>query len=458
MRRAVFLCAGVLVLVVALAGCDAGAFQIRTGALERSWQTWEAAGVPAASLAPARERLTQVQAERSGPIPYSVISAALVEDPLADVEKMGERAHSDAVTAARGRAETALAALQKIGGTNYETAYEDHVVELARGREPIDFDRLGAAWRHEATVLQGLQNDLSNASGGLSGGLPRDVVEGSVHLSSLATSLEAAGLPTGSGWQAVAGAQMYLRQGYAPMLQQHGAVQKELQAALSELQGRMDQWNGARQALSQAEGLLPRLESLGAGKDFQGRLDQVRQSLGAVHDDAALAQGAQAARKLLSDMQAAQQGSLPVQTVTTAIPCIPGAPQDLIVIHLATQQLVAYNSGCPWLRTPVTTGRPALPTDRGTFQIFGKYPAFHMVSQWPKTSPFYYPPTWVYNAMEFVSDGTFIHNANWEPPSAYGPGSQYGPYSSHGCVHVMDGPLQQLYSWAPIGTTVQVGD
>jgi hypothetical protein len=431
---------------------------MRAGALERSWQAWEAVGVPAASLAPARERLAQVQSQRSGPIPYSVISAALVEDPLADVEKMGEQAHSDAVTAARGRAETALASLQAIGGANYETAYEDHVLELAQPREPAGFDSLAAAWRHEATVLQGQQNDLANASGGLSGGLPRDVVEGSVHLRGLATSLEAAGLPTGSGWQAVAGAQMYLRQGYAPMLQQHGGIQKELQAALSELQNRMNQWNGAQQALSQATGLLPKLESLGAGKDFQSRLDQVRQSLHAVHDDGALAQGAQAARKLLSDMQAAQQGSLPLQSAATAIPCIPGAPQNLIVIHLATQQLVAYTAGCPWLRTPVTTGRPALPTDRGTFQIFGKYPAFHMVSQWPKTSPFYYPPTWVYNAMEFVSDGTFIHNANWEPASAYGPGSQYGPYSSHGCIHVMDGPLQQLYSWAPIGTTVQVGD
>ena len=252
--------------------------------------------------------------------------------------------------------------------------------------------------------------------------------------------------------------QVYLRQPYVAMLRQHAAVQKELQAALTELQGRMDLWNGAQQALSQARQLLPRLESLGAGSDFQGRLDQVRQSVGQARDDQALNQGAQAARKLVSDMQAAIQGTLPLQDAATPLPCITGAPQDLIVIHLATQQLVAYENGCPWLRTPVTTGRPALPTDRGTFRIFAKYPAFHMVSEWPPSSPFYYPPTWVYHAMEFVSDGTFIHNANWQPPSTYGPGSQYGPYASHGCVHVMDGPLARLYSWAPIGTTVQVGN
>ena len=279
-----------------------------------------------------------------------------------------------------------------------------------------------------------------------------------MRLRGLATGLDEAGLPSASGWWVEADAQMYLRQPYAAMLRRHAAIQTELQAGLTELQGRTDLLNGAEQGLRQAELLLPRLDSLGAGEDFQGRVDQLRQTIGAAHDDVALNQAAQVARQLVGDMQAAEQGSLPLQGAATPIPCIPGAPQDLIVIHLATQELVAYDNGCPWLRTPVTTGRPALPTDRGTFHIFAKYPAFHMVSEWPRSSPFYYPPTWVYHAMEFVGDGTFIHNANWQPASTYGPGSQYGPYASHGCVHVMDGPLLQLYNWAPVGTTVQVGN
>jgi len=56
------------------------------------------------------------------------------------------------------------------------------------------------------------------------------------------------------------------------------------------------------------------------------------------------------------------------------------------------------------------------------------------------------------------ADGTFIHSAEWEPNSAYGPGSQNGPYASHGCVHVMNGPLATLYSWAQIGATVIIED
>jgi lipoprotein-anchoring transpeptidase ErfK/SrfK len=81
-----------------------------------------------------------------------------------------------------------------------------------------------------------------------------------------------------------------------------------------------------------------------------------------------------------------------------------------------------------------------------------------MVSPWPLGSPFYYPPTWVGDAMEFIGNGTFLHSADWEPDGAFGPDSDDGPYASHGCVHVLPGPLQQLYDWAAIGTTVVVGD
>jgi lipoprotein-anchoring transpeptidase ErfK/SrfK len=136
--------------------------------------------------------------------------------------------------------------------------------------------------------------------------------------------------------------------------------------------------------------------------------------------------------------------------------CAPGAPAKLIVVHLVTQQLVAEDSGCPWLQAPVTTGRPALPTLRGTFQIFYKAPSYTMVSPWPRGSPFWYPTTVVTWAMEFIRNGTFIHGASWEPAGAYGPGSEYGPYASHGCVHVPPGPLERLYAWAPLGTTVLV--
>src|SRR5437879_2806483 len=198
MRRVVFLFTGALALVVLLAGCDAGALEIRTLALERSWQAWEAAGVPASSLTPARARLAQVWSQRSGPIPFSVISASLVRDPLVQAEAAGQRAHDSAVVAARARAEIALTSLQSIAGANYETTYENEILELVRAREPADLDRLASAWRHQAATLKGQREALATASGGLSGGLPTDVVQESVHLLGLANGLEAAGLSTGS--------------------------------------------------------------------------------------------------------------------------------------------------------------------------------------------------------------------------------------------------------------------
>jgi lipoprotein-anchoring transpeptidase ErfK/SrfK len=201
---------------------------------------------------------------------------------------------------------------------------------------------------------------------------------------------------------------------------------------------------------------MSQLLGQGAGGNFQSRIDRLKQRLGQIPDDAALASLEADATKLVKDMQAAYQGSLPVPAPADPGACIPDAPAYMIIIHLNTQDLTAYNNGCPWLHTLVTTGRPALPTDRGTFQIFAKYPSYHMISPWPQGSPFWYHDAWVADAMEFVSDGTFIHGASWQPNGTYGPGSQYGPYASHGCVHVAPGPLAQLYAWAPIGTTVTV--
>ena len=40
--------------------------------------------------------------------------------------------------------------------------------------------------------------------------------------------------------------------------------------------------------------------------------------------------------------------------------------------------------------------------------------------------------------MEFRGGGFFIHDAPWEPTTAFGPGSENGVDASHGCVHMPD--------------------
>jgi L,D-transpeptidase-like protein len=128
-----------------------------------------------------------------------------------------------------------------------------------------------------------------------------------------------------------------------------------------------------------------------------------------------------------------------------------------IEVSLSKQHLWAFNpDGSIFLDTPVTTGMAQLPTDQGDFHIFSKSSPYEFISPWPPWSPFWYPDAWVSWAMEFVGDGTYLHDAPWEPSWAFGPGSEYGAYASHGCVHIPNAAMQALYGWAKLGDEVWV--
>ena len=132
----------------------------------------------------------------------------------------------------------------------------------------------------------------------------------------------------------------------------------------------------------------------------------------------------------------------------------PSAPhQKAIVVRLSTQTLTAYLDGKAVLTTPVTTGRPALPTPIGSFYIHTRTSPYTFTSPWPKGNPYWYPPTPATWAMYFY-DNDFLHDDPGEPASAFGAGSQNGPYASHGCVHVPHNAMAFLYQWLPIGATV----
>jgi lipoprotein-anchoring transpeptidase ErfK/SrfK len=138
--------------------------------------------------------------------------------------------------------------------------------------------------------------------------------------------------------------------------------------------------------------------------------------------------------------------------------CMRGAPAKLIVVHLATQELIAYENGCPFLTTAVTTGRPALATPTGTFRVRRKALAMELVSPWPKGSPNWYPAVTVHDYLALTDSGLALHSAEWEPADAWGAGSQNGPYGTHGDVNVQSRPLRHLYEWATVGTTVIIDD
>ena len=131
-----------------------------------------------------------------------------------------------------------------------------------------------------------------------------------------------------------------------------------------------------------------------------------------------------------------------------------------IVVSLTKEPLYAYNGDKLVMNTLVTTGNPALPTPTGHFTIFAKFHPFEFISPWPQGSPYYYPPSWTSYAMEFQSEGYFIHDAPWR--TVYGPGSN-GPGTpgtnyggTHGCVNVPYKPARFLFYWASIGTPVDI--
>ena len=225
-------------------------------------------------------------------------------------------------------------------------------------------------------------------------------------------------------------------------------IMATVQQVGAEVQSLLDARNGAYDELAAAQSKLAAAQSIGASV---GSAPAVINSIGVQVGRV----GTQAGFESLT-YQLAQQ----VQALATAIsskqqqPIVfTAGPGQVIVISLSRQVLTAYQDGSVVLNTYVATGRPALPTPPGTYQIFLKQTPYTMHSPWPTSSPYWYPTSKVSMVMEFLAGGYFIHDAPWR--TWYGPGSNL--YNgTHGCVNVPFSPMQFLYNWAQIGTTVVV--
>src|SRR6266545_1063025 len=175
-----------IALLVALAAATANAtgFALRAHGLEQRWDAAEAAGVPAASLEPARRELAAEQARRMGLLPYALVSGAAVSDPFTVPEAHADAAYRAALTAARGRAADALRRRHEAAGPN-DQGQADRIVQLARASRPASADSLARRWNTEAAQLEDVRRRLAGPAGGLIGGLPADVVAGTAALSDL---------------------------------------------------------------------------------------------------------------------------------------------------------------------------------------------------------------------------------------------------------------------------------
>ena len=140
----------------------------------------------------------------------------------------------------------------------------------------------------------------------------------------------------------------------------------------------------------------------------------------------------------------------------------PSAHGKEILISISRQWMYVYQDGKLVYNSPITTGRPELPTPTGLYHVLVKLHPTTFYSPWPAGSPYWYPPTHINYALEWSTIGLFLHDSWWR--TVYGPGTNVWHYDpvygrqtgTHGCITM---PLRSaiwLYNWAPIGTPVKI--
>ncbi len=136
--------------------------------------------------------------------------------------------------------------------------------------------------------------------------------------------------------------------------------------------------------------------------------------------------------------------------------------KHVVVVSLEEQAMRVYDNGNLVNSFLVTTGRPTKPSLPGVWWVEGKLSPTVFHSGVPKGSPDYYEPTPINYAMQYHSQGYFIHDSWWR--ANYGPGTNYphaddsgDPFSaqgSHGCVNLSKADAGWLYAFVKVYTPI----
>lgn len=124
--------------------------------------------------------------------------------------------------------------------------------------------------------------------------------------------------------------------------------------------------------------------------------------------------------------------------------------EKLITVDTAAQKITAWDQGKVVYETKVSTGMNLTPTVKGSFRIYYKTPKQDMRGPSPYKNIY---PSGKYlvknvpNVMYF-HEGYAIHGAYWH--------NNFGRVASHGCVNTPLPAAEWLYSFAPLGTRVEV--
>jgi len=138
------------------------------------------------------------------------------------------------------------------------------------------------------------------------------------------------------------------------------------------------------------------------------------------------------------------------------------ADKQVLVVSLSEQTMRVYEDSKLIKTLLVTTGQPDKPTPPGSWWVESHQTHVTFKSIDPPGDPFWYPDTPINFAMQYHSDGYYIHDSWWRVE--YGPNTQFphqdtggdtgADIGSHGCVNLSKSDAQWVYDHVQLFTGV----
>lgn len=128
-----------------------------------------------------------------------------------------------------------------------------------------------------------------------------------------------------------------------------------------------------------------------------------------------------------------------------------------VVVDISSQELKLYCNNEIILTTPVVTGKPSTPSDKGLFEIYDISHSRYLVGPNYKS---YVDIMMKYNGGEGLHDAQYHTHEDgfkhgWRDISEFG-GDTYLKHGSHGCINMIHDDVMTVSDYVTIGTKVLV--
>ena len=128
-----------------------------------------------------------------------------------------------------------------------------------------------------------------------------------------------------------------------------------------------------------------------------------------------------------------------------------------VVVDISSQEVKLYCNNEVILTTPVVTGKPSTPSDKGLFEIYDISHSRYLIGPNYKS---YVDIMMKYNGGEGLHDAEYHTHEDgfrhgWRDASEFG-GDTYLKHGSHGCINMLHDDVMTVSDYVDIGTKVLV--